>query len=147
MTLAAVEDDRHLRQQILNSQCKQCKSAIRTEKKMILSPRSTELSQTTTVHIVHIGIMTDIQKTPFVRELASSGMLPFRWQPYSENYHTDMFNFQTAKSATRHLSPSHYSCARATIFLSRTSSSYGRVSSSVCQRCYILNWVYMNSEN
>jgi hypothetical protein len=25
----------------------------------------------------HIGIMADIQKTPFVRELASSGMFPF----------------------------------------------------------------------
>jgi hypothetical protein len=54
--------------------CKLCKPAIRTEKKNDLSPRSTELSQSTTIHI---GIMADIQKTPFVKELASSGMIPF----------------------------------------------------------------------
>jgi hypothetical protein len=41
-------------------------------KKNDLSPRSTELSKTTTIHI---GMMADIQKTPFVKELASSGML------------------------------------------------------------------------
>lgn len=40
------------------------------KKKNDLSPRSTELSQT---NIIHIGTMADIQKTPFVKELASSG--------------------------------------------------------------------------
>lgn len=44
------------------------------QKKNDLSPRSTELSQT---NIIHIGKMADAQKTPFVRELASSGRLAF----------------------------------------------------------------------